>query len=109
MAAKYGAELIKEKLEQQVEKAIEHKGPGAEIFKKGAIPFQQKIHGFVNGKEFTIMGKGSGDARIGKLQGKWISIHSSTKPGKVSKAAGASPPCPMDWGVLAPTFAYGMK
>lgn len=84
--------------------------PGAELFKEKEVPFEMKIHGYVNGKEFTIYGKGAGDARIGKLKGKWVSIHNSAKPDvKVSKKVTASPPCPMAWGVLAPTFAYGMK
>jgi len=102
---KYGSDLIKEKLTPEVEKAIENKGPGVEIFKKGAVPFQMKLHGFVNGKEFTIMGMGEGDARVGKLQGKWINIQNSMRPetGK-SKKPKVPEPLPMDWGILASTF-----
>jgi len=86
--------------------------PGAELFKDKEVPFEMKIHGFVNGQEFTIYGKGAGDARIGKLKGKWISINNSTKMNAKQckgQKPSASPPCPMAWGVLAPTFAYGMK
>jgi hypothetical protein len=68
--------------------------PGGEIFKREAIAFEMKIDGKVNGKNFIIHGKGEGDARIGKLKGKWRCT---------------SGDLPMAWGVLAPTFAYGMK
>lgn len=69
--------------------------PGPEVFKEKEIPFRMKVAGLVNGKRFVIMGTGAGDARIGKLKGKWI----LTKPDV----------CPMSWAVLAPTFAYGYK
>jgi len=68
--------------------------PGGEIFKREPVAFEMKINGSVNGKHFTIQGKGTGDARIGKLKGKWLCT---------------SGDLPMAWGVLAPTFAYGMK
>ena len=53
-----------------------------------------KVNGTVNGRHFVIHGKGSGDARIGKIKGKWGCTSGNL---------------PMAWGVLAPTFAYGMK
>jgi len=73
--------------------------PGPEMFKEKEVPFQMKLTGTVNGKKFIIMGKGAGDARIGKLKGKWI----LTSKGKQETV------CPMSWAVLAPTFAYGYK
>jgi len=68
--------------------------PGGEIFKREPVAFEMKVDGVVNGEHFTIHGKGEGDARIGKLKGKWVC---------------ATGDLPMAWGVLAPTFAYGMK
>jgi len=71
--------------------------PGPEYFKDKEVPLRMKIIGTVNKKKFNIFGTGAGDARIGKLEGRWI----LTKPTKG--------PCPMSWAVLAPTFAYGYK
>lgn len=77
--------------------------PGGEIFKQEKVAFEQTIKGTVNGKVFKITGKGRGDASIGKLKGKWVLSSPRSKEGE--------PPaeCPMAWGVLAPTFAYGFK
>jgi len=81
---------------------------------------------------FEIFGKGAGDARIGKLKGKWscsksfklredkenpwynscwdgdtkkIPQQCKLEPNKVD----GEPRLPMSWAVLAPTFAYGYK
>ena len=65
------------------------------MFKNQEVPFQMKVSGTVNGQKFCIIGKGAGDARIGKVKGKWV----LTRPDV----------CPIAWSVLAPTFAYGYK
>ena len=66
---------------------------GTELFKQ-RVPFTYKIDGSINGKKFSIEGKGSGDSAHGTLKGRW-----TCTSGK----------CPMSWQALAPILGYGFE
>ena len=44
---------------------------GTALF-RGDVPFVQQIEGTMNGEFFSVEGKGSGNANVGRQQGKWV-------------------------------------
>jgi len=58
------------------------------------VPFNYSIDGSINGKKFSVEGKGVGDSNSGTLKGKYRCT---------------SGQCPMSWQALAPILGYGMK
>ena len=66
---------------------------GKENFKQ-AVPYTYELDGVINGKNFTIKGKGVGDSAAGTLKGKY-----QCTTGTV----------PMSWKVLSPLLGNGFK
>jgi len=66
---------------------------GTELFKQ-SVPFTYTIDGSINGKTFSIVGKGSGNSAAGTLKGRY-----TCTSGK----------CPMSWKALAPILGYGLE
>lgn len=65
-----------------------------EVNFKGEMPFLMIVKGSVNGKPFSIEGKGFGNATTGNIRGKW-----ACPSGKL----------PISWAALAGTLGYGYK
>jgi len=77
----------------EIIEVISEMADGTTYFRK-ELPFEQVIQGSVNGQEFTVKGKGRGNAQAGNMKGKW-----ECTSGKL----------PMSWPALATTLGYGFK